>query len=50
MGIVSMAQAQKSVKLSDKQIEDIVKRSYQYVAMYNVNQKDVAWGRATRSY
>ena len=26
-------------KLSDKQIEQIVKRSYQYVAMYNVNQK-----------
>ena len=25
--------------LSDAQIEEIVKRSYQYVAMYNVNQK-----------
>ena len=25
--------------LSDEQIEDIVKRSYQYVAMFNVNQK-----------
>ncbi len=25
--------------LSDPEIEDIVKRSYQYVAMYNVNQK-----------
>jgi len=25
--------------LSDEQIEEIVKRSYQYVAMYNVNQK-----------
>ncbi|MBO3117438.1 DUF1254 domain-containing protein [Winogradskyella sp. DF17] len=25
--------------LSDEQMEDIVKRSYQYVAMYNVNQK-----------
>ena len=25
--------------LSDQEIEDIVKRSYQYVAMYNVNQK-----------
>jgi hypothetical protein len=25
--------------LSDEQIEDIIKRSYQYVAMYNVNQK-----------
>ena len=39
MCIVSVANAQKSVKLSDKQNEDIVKRSYQYVAMYNVNQK-----------
>jgi hypothetical protein len=47
-----MAQAQKSVKLSDKQIEDIVKRSYQYVAMYNVNQK-VAFdeeGMSTKGY
>jgi hypothetical protein len=25
--------------LSDEQIEDIIKRSYQYVAMYNVNNK-----------
>jgi len=25
--------------LSDQEIENIVKRSYQYVAMYNVNQK-----------
>lgn len=25
--------------LSDSEVEDIVKRSYQYVAMYNVNQK-----------
>ena len=52
MGIVFMAQAQKSVKLSDKQIEDIVKRSYQYVAMYNVNQK-VAFdeeGMSTKGY
>jgi len=39
MGFVSMVHAQKSVKLSDEQIENIVKRSYQYVAMYNVNQK-----------
>ena len=39
LGIVSMAQAEKSVKLSDEQIENIVKRSYQYVAMYNVNNK-----------
>jgi hypothetical protein len=39
MGIVSMAQVQKVVKLSDAQIENIVRRSYQYVAMYNVNNK-----------
>jgi hypothetical protein len=52
MCMVSVAQAQKSVKLSDKQIEDIVKRSYQYVAMYNVNQK-VAFdeeGMSTKGY
>jgi len=28
-----------SVELSDAQIENIVRRSYQYVAMYNVNNK-----------
>lgn len=28
--------AQATVKLSDKEVEDLVKRSYQYVAMYNV--------------
>ena len=27
------------VKLGDAQIEDLVRRSYQYVAMYNVNNK-----------
>ncbi len=27
------------VELSDEQVEDIVRRSYQYVAMYNVNNK-----------
>ena len=27
------------IKLSDAQIEDLVRRSYQYVAMYNVNNK-----------
>ena len=39
-------------KLSDKQIEQIVKRSYQYVAMYNVNQKMVfeEEGVTTRGY
>ena len=39
ISIGSVAQAQKSVKLSDAQIENIVKRSYQYVAMFNVNNK-----------
>ena len=39
LGLISMAQAEKSFTLSDAQIENIVKRSYQYVAMYNVNQK-----------
>lgn len=39
IGIVSTSNAQMSVTLSDEQIENIVKRSYQYVAMYNVNQK-----------
>jgi len=31
--------AQKGVELTDDQIENIVRRSYQYVAMYNVNNK-----------
>ena len=28
-----------SVPLTDENIEDLVRRSYQYVAMYNVNNK-----------
>lgn len=28
-----------AVDLTDKQVENIVRRSYQYVAMYNVNNK-----------
>jgi hypothetical protein len=36
------AMAQKAVTLSDQQVENIVKRSYQYVAMYNVNNKFAA--------
>jgi hypothetical protein len=39
MGIVSIARAQKSVTFSDAQIENIVRRSYQYVAMFNVHNK-----------
>lgn len=38
-GLVSMVSAQEVVKLSDEQVENIVRRSYQYVAMYNVNNK-----------
>jgi len=33
------AQTKASVNLYDDQIKEIVRRSYQYVAMYNVNQK-----------
>ena len=38
--------------LSDSEIENIVKRSYQYVAMYNVNQKMALMeeGMTTRGY
>ena len=35
------ALAQKAIALSDQQVENIVRRSYQYVAMYNVIQKIV---------
>ena len=37
--IFSSAEAQDSMKPSDEQVENIVRRSYQYVAMYNVNNK-----------
>ena len=39
-------------KLTDAQVEDIVKRSYQYVAMYNTNQKMALaeLGVTTRGY
>jgi len=33
------AKEKKAVELSDEQVENIVERSYQYVAMYNVNNK-----------
>jgi hypothetical protein len=39
MGCASITKIQKGGSLSDEQIENIVRRSYQYVAMYNVNQK-----------
>ena len=37
--MTSIAVLAKAVTLTDAQIENIVKRSYQYVAMYNVNNK-----------
>ena len=39
LGFSATALAQKTIKLSDEQVENIVRRSYQYVAMYNVIQK-----------
>ncbi len=39
LGFSVQAMAQKSVKLSDEQVKNLVERSYQYVAMYNVNNK-----------
>ncbi len=38
-GCTQEAREQQAIELSDAQIEDIVRRSYQYVAMYNVNNK-----------
>lgn len=39
-GVLAFASAQAAdVSLSHTQVENIVRRSYQYVAMYNVNQK-----------
>ena len=38
-GFTAPAAAQEKANLSDEQIENIVRRSYQYVAMYNVNNK-----------
>ena len=37
-----VAAAQSPVKLDDAQVKNIVRRSYQYVAMYNVNNKFAA--------
>jgi hypothetical protein len=36
---VVVKKADKAIELSDAQIENIVRRSYQYVALYNVNNK-----------
>jgi len=38
-GCDSKSTGGESTTLTDEQIEDLVRRSYQYVAMYNVNQK-----------
>ena len=47
-GFTTTASALMAIDLSDEQVENIVRRSYQYVAMYNVIQKfalDPASGR-----
>jgi hypothetical protein len=36
---VATAQSNKSLELTDAQMENLVRRSYQYVAMFNVNNK-----------
>ena len=38
-GFSTTAMAQKAIKLSDQEVENLVRRSYQYVAMFNVIQK-----------
>ncbi|MEE9287160.1 MAG: DUF1254 domain-containing protein, partial [Gammaproteobacteria bacterium] len=38
-GFSTAATAQKAIELSVEQVEDLVRRSYQYVAMFNVIQK-----------
>ncbi len=39
LGFSTTGMAQKAIKLSDQQVENLVRRSYQYVAMFNVIQK-----------
>ncbi len=38
-GFSTTAMAQKAIKLNDQEVENLVRRSYQYVAMFNVIQK-----------
>ncbi len=38
-GFSTTAMAQQAIKLSDQEVENLVRRSYQYVAMFNVIQK-----------
>jgi hypothetical protein len=49
---LDLAQSAERLELSDAQMEELVKRSYQYVAMYNVNQKLALAeeGQTTRGY
>ncbi|MHC4844468.1 MAG: DUF1254 domain-containing protein, partial [Planctomycetota bacterium] len=37
--MLAVTAAGQDIKLNDEQVENIVRRSYQYVAMYNVNNK-----------
>ncbi len=39
IGCAPQVEEQQAIELSDEQVEDIVRRSYQYVVMYNVNNK-----------
>ena len=39
LGSPTTTMAQKTIELSDEQVENIVRLSYPYVAMYNVNNK-----------
>lgn len=39
LGLSATATAQQATKLSHEQVENLVRRSYQYVAMYNINNK-----------
>ncbi len=39
LGFSTTAMAQKAITLSDQEVENLVRRSYQYVAMFNVIQK-----------
>jgi hypothetical protein len=38
-GHVAVGSEQKTITLSDAELENLVIRSYQYIAMYNVNNK-----------
>ena len=37
--LITTAQSKETAMLSEADIDNLVRRSYQYVAMYNVNQK-----------